>query len=306
MRERNITMSLDVEDRTEDIKNNNRKLKPTVHFTDPAKRCHYCGREEKKPETEKKKTNNGFYLGIILGNNINLTMSSTERFYFKKDYENFKLRFTIFNLFPLAIAYFFPSRPMDSICHFLMVWYYCTLTIRESILIINGSKLGPWWIAHHYLACVIGGVALTWPDDAAYKAFHSQFLLFAGYICLVQQLQYQYQNGCLRRLHSLGHGDSMDVTLEGFATWMFQGLTFLLPFLAVIYLMELNNAYTLFILWRTQECTWQVPALSILFLIVGVGNIAMVSQIVFKRMKEKGNVNVRKILQRYPSMAHIH
>ncbi|KAK6039671.1 hypothetical protein COOONC_22824 [Cooperia oncophora] len=69
---------------------------------------------------------------------------------------------------------------MDSICHFLMVWYYCTLTIRESILIINGSKLGSWWVAHHYLACVIGGVALTWPDDASYQAFHFQFLLFAG------------------------------------------------------------------------------------------------------------------------------
>ncbi|EYC38382.1 hypothetical protein Y032_0721g1826 [Ancylostoma ceylanicum] len=58
---------------------------------------------------------------------------------------------------------------MDSICHFLMVWYYCTLTIRESILILNGSKLGSWWVAHHYLACVIGGVALTWPDDASYQ-----------------------------------------------------------------------------------------------------------------------------------------
>ncbi|PIO74377.1 hypothetical protein TELCIR_03614 [Teladorsagia circumcincta] len=206
---RSITMSLDVEDRTEDIQNNNRRVKPVVQFVDPAKRCHYCGREGKKPEAEKKKTNNGFYLGIILGNNIDLTMSSTERFYFKKDYETFKLRFTIFNLFPLAIAYFFPSRPMDAICHFLM-------------------------------------------------AFHSQFLLFAGYICLVQQLQYQYQSGCLRRLHSLGHGDSMDVTLEGFATWMFQGLTFLLPFLVVMYLLELNNAYTLYKLWKTQECAWQI------------------------------------------------
>ncbi|KAK6030578.1 TMPIT-like protein [Ostertagia ostertagi] len=186
---------------------------------------------------------------------------------------------------------------------FLMVWYYCTLTIRESILIINGSKLGSWWVAHHYLACVIGGVALTWPDDASYQAFHSQFLLFAGYICLVQQLQYQYQSGCLRRLHSLGHGDSMDVTLEGFATWMFQGLTFL-PFLVVMYLLELNNAYTLYKLWKTQECAWQVPTLSLLFLIVGVGNIAMVSLIVFKKMKENGKSRVKKILQRYPSIAN--
>ncbi|VDL63745.1 unnamed protein product [Nippostrongylus brasiliensis] len=253
-------MSGDVEDRTEDVKNNNRKSSTQVHPVDPQKRCLFCGREGKKPEEveKKKKISNGFYLGIILGNNIDLTMSSTERYHFKKDYETFKLRFTMFNLLPLAIAFFFPSRAMDSICHFLMVWYYCTLTIRESILIINGSKLGSWWVAHHYLACVIGGVALTWPDDSAYQAFHTQFLLFAAYISLVQQLQYQYQSGCLRRLHSLGHGDSMDVTLEGFATWMFQGLTFLLPFLVVAYVLELYNAYTLYSLWTTQECVWQV------------------------------------------------
>ncbi|KAK6039672.1 hypothetical protein COOONC_22822 [Cooperia oncophora] len=104
-------MALDVEDRTEDLKNNNRREKPAVQFVDPTKRCNYCGREGKKQEAEtKKKTNNGFYLGIILGHNIDLTMSSTERFYFKKDYETFKLRFTLLNLFPLAIAYFFPSR----------------------------------------------------------------------------------------------------------------------------------------------------------------------------------------------------
>ncbi|EYC38379.1 hypothetical protein Y032_0721g1824 [Ancylostoma ceylanicum] len=103
-------MSLDVEDRTEDIKNNNRKASTHVHPVDPTKKCFYCGREDKKPEPEKKKINNGFYLSIILGNNIDLTMSSTERYYFKKDYETFKLRFTLFNLFPLAIAFMFPSR----------------------------------------------------------------------------------------------------------------------------------------------------------------------------------------------------
>ncbi|KAE9419329.1 hypothetical protein Angca_005150 [Angiostrongylus cantonensis] len=256
-------------------------------------------------EVRSEEIKNKLYLSIILGNNIDLTMTSTERFYFKKDYEKFKLRFTLFNLFPLAIAFIFPSRPMDSICHFLMVWYYCTLTIRESILILNGSKLGSWWVAHHYLACVIGGVALTWPDDASYQKFHTQFLLFAVYICLLQQLQYQYQSGCLRRLHSLGHGDSMDVTLEGFATWMFHGLTFLLPFLAVMYMLELYNSYTLYCIWRDQGSVWQVPALSTLFFVVGVGNIAMVSHIVIQKMKESATSRVKNILRKYPSMAKI-
>lgn len=63
-----------------------------------------------------------------------------------------------------------------------------------------------------------------------FQAFHSQFLLFAGYICLVQQLQYQYQSGCLRRLHSLGHGDSMDVTLGELFVSVLAGFSFLQNF----------------------------------------------------------------------------
>ncbi|VDL87707.1 unnamed protein product [Nippostrongylus brasiliensis] len=47
------------------------------------------------------------------------------------------------------------------------------------------------------------------------------------------------------------------ISSEGFATWMFQGLTFLLPFLVVAYVLELYNAYTLYSLWTTQECVWQ-------------------------------------------------
>ena len=33
------------------------------------------------------------------------------------------------------------SRLFDLIFIFLTVWYYCTLTIRESILKVNGSRI---------------------------------------------------------------------------------------------------------------------------------------------------------------------
>lgn len=45
----------------------------------------------------------------------------------------------------ITFSWFFPSRFIDSIANFLMVWYYCTLTIRESILRVNGSKIKGWW-----------------------------------------------------------------------------------------------------------------------------------------------------------------
>ena len=37
--------------------------------------------------------------------------------------------------------YFLNFRVLDLVIMFLIVWYYCTLTVRESILIVNGSRI---------------------------------------------------------------------------------------------------------------------------------------------------------------------
>lgn len=52
-------------------------------------------------------------------------------------------------------------RVTDAAFNFLLVWYYCTLTIRESILINNGSRCAcavGWVMAHRDF--VSGGAAL--------------------------------------------------------------------------------------------------------------------------------------------------
>ena len=40
-----------------------------------------------------------------------------------------------------GINLFLNYRALDSLYMFLIVWYYCTLTIRESILKVNGSRI---------------------------------------------------------------------------------------------------------------------------------------------------------------------
>lgn len=50
----------------------------------------------------------------------------------------------------------------DAAFNFLLVWYYCTLTIRENILISNGSRIKGWWVFHHYVSTFLSGVMLTW------------------------------------------------------------------------------------------------------------------------------------------------
>lgn len=65
---------------------------------------------------------------------------------------------------------------------FLLVWYYCTLTIRESILKVNGSRIKGWWRLHHFISTAVSGVLLIWPNSAAWYHFRPQFMIFNVYI----------------------------------------------------------------------------------------------------------------------------
>ena len=71
-------------------------------------------------------------------------------------------------------------------------------------------------------------------------------MMFNVYVAFLQYLQYVYQKGCLYRLRSLGERKEMDITIDGFHSWMWKGLSFLLPFLYLGYLMQLYNAWTLY------------------------------------------------------------
>ncbi|KAI2546317.1 TMEM120A isoform 6, partial [Pan troglodytes] len=68
-------------------------------------------------------------------------------FAYKDEYEKFKLYLTIILiLISFTCRFLLNSRVTDAAFNFLLVWYYCTLTIRESILINNGSRIKGWWV----------------------------------------------------------------------------------------------------------------------------------------------------------------
>uniref|UniRef100_A0A3B5QV83 Transmembrane protein 120Aa n=1 Tax=Xiphophorus maculatus TaxID=8083 RepID=A0A3B5QV83_XIPMA len=203
---------------------------------------------------------NGLYLSLVLGN-INVTLlNKQEKFAYKSEYEKFKLVLTfILFVFSFTCRFLFSYRVLDALFNFLLVWYYCTLTIRESILISNGSRIKGWWVFHHYVSAFLSGVMLTWPDGALYQMFRNQFLSYNLYQSFVQFLQYYYQSGCLYRLKALGERHNMDLTVEGFQSWMWRGLTFLLPFLFFGQFWQLYNSMTLFKMSQLPKCKeWQV------------------------------------------------
>jgi len=229
----------------------------------------------------------GRYLKTILGN-VNVSILDTKgRYDYKEQYEQFKLIVNIIGVVLALTNLYFEHRTLDLIFFFLIVWYYCTLTIRESILKVNGSKIKGWWRAHHFITTIIGGVLLVWPDGDCYQTFRPQLMWFNIYLTFMQYLQFTYQRGCLYRLRSLGERDDMDITIDGFHSWMWKGLSFLLPFLFTGYIWQLYNAYTLFYLSYEDCKTWHVPALSFLMMLLGVGNIIATSWTIPSKIKAK-------------------
>uniref|UniRef100_A0A094ZU79 Transmembrane protein 120A n=1 Tax=Schistosoma haematobium TaxID=6185 RepID=A0A094ZU79_SCHHA len=108
-----------------------------------------------------------------------------------------------------------PRTPgiVDTIFHFLLVWYYCTLTIRERILIANGSRIKGWWNISHFMSTAYSGIMLIWPRSRSYDEFRDQFMLFCLYLNLVHFIQFQYQISCLYKLRTLGCRHPMDITV---------------------------------------------------------------------------------------------
>ncbi|KAK5904547.1 hypothetical protein CesoFtcFv8_006098 [Champsocephalus esox] len=232
---------------------------------------------------------NGLYLSLVLGN-VNVTLLSKQsKFAYKDEYEKFKLYLTVILLLFSFVCYFFVSyRFLDAILNFVLVWYYCTLTIRESILITNGSRIKGWWVFHHYISAFFSGVMLTWPEGDLYKTFRNQFLAYSLYQSFVQCLQCYYQSGCLYRLRALGERHNMDLTVEGFQSWMWKGLTFLLPFLFFGHFWQLFNSLSLFRMARLPDCKeWQVKVCGLCFLILFMGNFFTTVAVVRHKVKSR-------------------
>ncbi|XP_063965974.1 ion channel TACAN-like isoform X2 [Lytechinus pictus] len=232
---------------------------------------------------------NNFFLSTTLGPVSVSILSKKDRFAYKEEYEQFKLYLSIIMLVGATInTFFIKNRICDACYHFLLVWYYCTLVIRESILRHNGSRIKGWWVVHHYLTVVLTSILLIWPDSVSYRMFRNQFMLFSLYLSVVQLMQYYYQSGCLYRLRALGEKSDMYITVEGFQNWMWRGLTFLLPFLFVAYTWQFYNAYSLYQISKHPECNeWMVPVASLIFFCLFLGNLITTSGVIVNKLKAK-------------------
>ncbi|XP_037938629.1 transmembrane protein 120 homolog isoform X1 [Teleopsis dalmanni] len=236
----------------------------------------------------------GLYLRIILGDvNVSI-LNRNDKVRYKDDYEKFKLILNVIGLLMAFLNLIFNYRALELAYIFLLVWYYCTLTIRESILKVNGSRIKGWWRAHHFISTVAAGVLLVWPQGEHWQLFRTQFMYFNAYISMVQYLQFGYQKGLLYRLKALGERHNMDITIEGFHSWMWRGLSFLIPFLFLGYAFQAYNAYTLYKLSKEPiDAPWHVSVMCGLFLLLFTGNIMTTLLVVPQKIRERAKERYR-------------
>ena len=249
------------------------------------------------------------YLRLILGSELPVSiLDKADQWKYKEGYEKFKLRFTLIRFFlSLCLATFLHvSRLYDIVFSFLLVWFYCTLTIRESILMMNGSKIDSWWRIHHFLSTVANAVLVLWSSTDSYQYFRQQNYYFNIYVSMVQVLLYYYQRGLLYRLRALGDSDVLQITIEGFHSWMLRGLSFLAPFLFLAYLFEFYNGYVLFHLSNMPSVEtntdWQLimKILSIFFFIFSIGNILTMYLVIRRKIRQRIS-DIQWLRHRYES-----
>lgn len=197
---------------------------------------------------------------------------------YKKEYEEYKKNFTWLIILASAVILISPGRIFESVFQFLLVFFYSTVTVREHILIVNGSRIRNWWMIHQYLAIGQSLLLFSWPDGTSYDLFRTQFFIFSLYLGLVQLAQYWYQSRALyAKIAMAGSDKAMEITqaLPDSTT-----LALVILALTIAYVFQLYNAWSLSTIYLQGHREWQIPVLALNFLLLGGGNIRTVYKVV--------------------------
>lgn len=90
---------------------------------------------------------NGVFLSFFLGS-VNVSILNLEdKFRYKTEYEVFKVVVCVLTFFTSAFNLVTNFRVADLVHRYLLVWYYFTVTLKESILKVNGLDISGWWRA---------------------------------------------------------------------------------------------------------------------------------------------------------------
>jgi hypothetical protein len=212
------------------------------------KLSHLKGELDKLRDT-KPQINNGLFIRLLLGQ-VNMRLwKQSDRIRFKDEYNKFKTRTTlVFILFPLiqlSLRFFTPDFYDEYWLHFCrfhhmwLIYYYLTLSIREIILLVNGSAILLWWIYHHYISLSLSLLAMIFPNPYVLGRFRSDFLWFALLQGTIMYMQNAYQKKRLYVRKTLGKAKAIDVDSSETLVEKPTDLKLLIPLLYALYAVEI-------------------------------------------------------------------
>ena len=169
----------------------------------------------------KPKVDNGLFMRLMMGR-VNMSLwKNADRMMFKDEYNKFKHRTTIlFILFPLCQMVLALVNPtlwesqgelILKIHQLWLLYYYLTLSIRENLVLANGSDILHWWIYHHYLSMLVSLLMLLFPNDYIMGHRLWEMLWFGLLQGGVMLFQNSYQKKRLYVRKTLGKAKSIDV-----------------------------------------------------------------------------------------------
>lgn len=169
-------------------------------------------------------------LWLYLGS-ANFYLPDGHKVVYKVEYERTKTVGVAINITISLLQLLFNRPFLDALANFFTLYHYSTMTVREHILVINGSNIRPWWIVHHYLSILAAGTLLIWPSGPNYWAIRNVIIYFSIYLSGVQFLQYRQQVNRLYTLRALSRVDQMETTTDAENLHLSSSLVILLPFL---------------------------------------------------------------------------
>jgi hypothetical protein len=164
------------------------------------------------------------------------------------EYNKFKSRTTLLfllgPLLQLGLMYLWPAfwksqgELLLKIHQLWLLYYYLTLSLRENILLANGSDILHWWIYHHYISMFISVIMLLFPNDYLIQSRLVEMLVFGATQGFVMMFQNNYQKKRLYTRKALGKAKAIDIDSTETLQEKPSDLKILIPLLFLLYAME--------------------------------------------------------------------
>eukprot|EP01138_Halocafeteria_seosinensis_P004380 gb/GECG01004480.1/.p1 GENE.gb/GECG01004480.1/~~gb/GECG01004480.1/.p1 ORF type:complete len:461 (+),score=42.66 gb/GECG01004480.1/:1-1383(+) len=186
---------------------------------------------------------------------------------------------------------------VPTLTHIWLLYYYVSLSLRENILRVNGSRIMAWWIYHHYISATMSIIVLTWPDTPTFRSIMPLLTAYFGYQAVVQFVQTWYQRRRHYALRALGRAGRMDPTTTEGLNEFHPGLWVVVVLVIVAYCFQLYMSYelmwvALYVLdlsqpWYKYKEEIQCIGCSLCFLVLGVVNFAALAQTLRRKRKRQ-------------------